>query len=184
MPKKDVNAAQKFKPSRRELILQRFRRINYRRPVSYIQKRPFFSFFIALALLATLILLGSTIFKEKPFEEVKPSLVKAVKVFKIGEAPKVSVQAVAKKSGVIKISAQTPGIVSSINCRFIARLAKLAGAPAAKSAGLEMHVKLGDSIETGARLFTLHAEAPGELEYVLDFHRTHRDAIQITEELV
>ncbi len=82
------------------------------------------------------------------------------------------------------IHADRTGIVSSINCRFIARLAKLAGAPAAKAAGLEMHVKLGDNIETGARLFTLHAEAPGELEYVLDFNRTHQDAIQITEELV
>lgn len=68
-----------------------------------------------MALLAGLILLGSTVFKEKPLREVKPNLVKAVKIFKIGEAPKVSVQAVAKKSGVIKILAQTPGIVSSIN---------------------------------------------------------------------
>lgn len=82
------------------------------------------------------------------------------------------------------IHAQHSGVVAYFNNRFIARLASLAGAPNAKAAGIELHVTLGDEVEAGAPLFTLHAEAPGELAYALDFLDGHTDVIRIEEQMV
>lgn len=82
------------------------------------------------------------------------------------------------------IEAPQGGILSYINCRSIAKLAKLAGAPADKTAGVELHCHLGQTIEKGAPIFTIHAESQGELEYAYDFYKNHTDLITITEELV
>ncbi len=82
---------------------------------TFITKHPFASFLAILLLLLVLIVLGSTIFKEKPVEQPKQAMVKNVQTFKIGASPKVSTQAQVEKSGVIKVVAQMPGIVSYIN---------------------------------------------------------------------
>ena len=76
------------------------------------------------------------------------------------------------------------GIVSYFNNRFIAKFASLAGAPNAALAGLEMHVRLGDKVEEGQALLTLHAQAQGELDYALEFYRSHPEAIQINKEIL
>lgn len=65
------------------------------------------------------------------------------------------------------------GYVSGIDSRRLARVAKLAGAPSAPTAGLELHVQLGDHVERGMPLFTLHAEAPGELAYAQGYLDGH-----------
>lgn len=67
------------------------------------------------------------------------------------------------------LTASKDGILTTIDNRRLARLAKLAGAPLDKAAGIELHVRLGDRIEQGAPLCTLHAEAPGELAYALSY---------------
>jgi len=61
------------------------------------------------------------------------------------------------------------GHVSAIDNRRLARAAKLAGAPGSKGAGLRLHRRLGELVEAGEPLFTLYAEAPGELAYALDY---------------
>ena len=61
------------------------------------------------------------------------------------------------------------GKVSGIDNRELARVAKLAGAPSARAAGVVMHVKLGDTVDKGQPLFSIHAEAPGELDYALAY---------------
>lgn len=71
------------------------------------------------------------------------------------------------------IVAERSGHVSGIDNRRLARVAKLAGAPDAAAAGLELHVGLGDRVERGQPLFTLHAEAPGELAYAKEYLATH-----------
>jgi thymidine phosphorylase len=63
--------------------------------------------------------------------------------------------------------------------RKLAKLAKLAGAPDSKAAGVEMHVRLGDARRTGDPLCTVHADTPGELEYALDYAAVHPDIIEI-----
>ncbi len=82
------------------------------------------------------------------------------------------------------VSAGKAGIVSYINNRVIAKLAKLAGAPAAPAAGLDFHVKLGDKVEPGTPIFTIHSEAPGELQYAVDFLNEHSGAVQVEEESI
>lgn len=82
------------------------------------------------------------------------------------------------------IKASRAGVVAVINNRVVSRLASLAGAPNAPSAGLELHVTLGDLVEPGQPLMTLHSEAAGELAYALDFHDAHPDILRIEEEVV
>ncbi|WP_420589802.1 thymidine phosphorylase family protein [Bacterioplanoides sp.] len=82
------------------------------------------------------------------------------------------------------VRAEKNGVVAYFNNRFIARLASLAGAPNAAAAGLDIHVRLGDRVKPGDALFTLYAEAAGELAYALDFLDGHTDVVRIEEELV
>jgi thymidine phosphorylase len=67
------------------------------------------------------------------------------------------------------ILAPCSGKIASIDNRKIATVAKLAGAPAAKAAGVAMHVHLGEHVQAGAPLCTVHAESQGELDYALAF---------------
>jgi len=78
------------------------------------------------------------------------------------------------------VEATSPGLLSTIDNRLLARVAKLAGAPQSSSAGLELHVKLGDRIERGQPLMTLHGESPGELEYALAFAGANPDIFQVS----
>ncbi|WP_163835166.1 thymidine phosphorylase family protein [Spartinivicinus ruber] len=80
-----------------------------------------------------------------------------------------------------EVTASHNGIITYIDNRFIARLAHFVGAPAVKTAGLEMQVKLGDQVTQGQPLFTLHSEATGELSYALEFLQQHPNAIRIEE---
>lgn len=76
-------------------------------------------------------------------------------------------------------TATTRGQVGTIDNRVLARIAKLAGAPLSKAAGVDLHVKLGAMVEAGQPLFTIHAEAPGELQYALNYADEHPDVITV-----
>jgi thymidine phosphorylase len=78
-------------------------------------------------------------------------------------------------------AARSGGYVAAIDNRRIARVAKLAGAPGAKAAGVEMHVRLGDRVEAGQPLYTVHADTIGELVYSLEFASSHPDIVWIGE---
>jgi thymidine phosphorylase len=65
--------------------------------------------------------------------------------------------------------AQRAGLILDVDNRKIAKLAKLAGAPESKAAGVELHVRLGDFVADGQPLCTVHADARGELAYALDY---------------
>jgi thymidine phosphorylase len=77
------------------------------------------------------------------------------------------------------IKASAGGLVSAIDNRLLARLAKLAGAPQSRSAGLELHVKLGARVERGQRILTLHGESPGELDYALAFAEANPEIVDV-----
>lgn len=78
--------------------------------------------------------------------------------------------------------AKQAGHVHAIdNCK-IAKLAKLAGAPEAKAAGVELHVRLGDAVIAGQPLCTVHADAPGELAYALGYAAANPAIITVGEQ--
>lgn len=77
------------------------------------------------------------------------------------------------------ISARRAGEVARIDNRRLARIAKLAGAPSAQAAGVEIAVRLGQTVARGDPLYTVHAETPGELAYALHYLSAQHDVITI-----
>jgi len=77
------------------------------------------------------------------------------------------------------IEAGQRGTVVRIDNRRLSRLAKLAGAPRSIAAGIDMHVRLGDLVQRGQPLYTLQAEARGELEYALEYLGRQADIISL-----
>jgi len=67
------------------------------------------------------------------------------------------------------VAATSSGRIGAIDNRRLARAAKLAGAPQDAAAGAVIQVRLGDAVSAGQPLFTLHAQAPGELAYALAY---------------
>ncbi len=79
--------------------------------------------------------------------------------------------------------ASAAGPIASIDNRRLARVAKLAGAPASKAAGIALRVRVGDSVEAGQPLFELHAETAGELEYAQNYLQTQPDILRVGRSL-
>lgn len=71
------------------------------------------------------------------------------------------------------------GKILSIDNRLLARIAKLAGAPESKSAGVELLTPLNTFVEKEQPLFIVHAETKGELDYALNFYQQGRSVINI-----
>jgi len=82
------------------------------------------------------------------------------------------------------VTAFRSGVVAHFNLRSLAKAAKLAGAPADKAAGIEMHVRLGEQVSRAQPLLTMHAEAEGELRYALDFLESHPETVSVEEHVV
>lgn len=81
------------------------------------------------------------------------------------------------------IEAEHSGLIRNIDNRHIATIAKLAGAPEAKSAGIELLVTLNSTIKKFQPLFKIHAETQVQLNYALDFFHQGHDIFQIEENI-
>jgi thymidine phosphorylase len=77
------------------------------------------------------------------------------------------------------VEADARAAVAGFDNRRLARLAKLAGAPTAPAAGLDLHVRVGDRVVPGQPLFTVHAEATGELAYALDYLAKQKEIVML-----
>jgi len=77
------------------------------------------------------------------------------------------------------LPAPRTGILTHINNRKLSRLAKLAGAPDDKAAGVELCVRLGDTVTATEPLVVVHAEARGELAYALAYAQANADMFEI-----
>ncbi len=71
------------------------------------------------------------------------------------------------------------GMLTRIDNRKLARLAKLAGAPERPAAGITLHKRLGDWLTANEPIATIHSEAPGELGYAMDYALRHTDMFTI-----
>lgn len=79
------------------------------------------------------------------------------------------------------VIAAISGHISAVDNRRLAKVAKLAGAPKSPAAGLDLHVRLGDRVDEGQPLFTVHAQSRGELEYALHYVAAQRKIVCIAE---
>lgn len=59
------------------------------------------------------------------------------------------------------------GVVVDINNLHLARIARFAGAPMDKGAGVDLFKKLGDRVERGEPLYRIHAEYPADFNFAL-----------------
>lgn len=77
------------------------------------------------------------------------------------------------------VFAARPGLVRAVDNRRLAKVAKLAGAPLARHAGVFVHARVGDAVANGDPLFEVHAQSRGELDYALSFVSAHPDIFDI-----
>lgn len=96
-------------------FLNKKRKVLYKKTFLYIQKKPFTSLFAVLAVFFVLMVIGNVLFSPKVAPEHNIAAVKNVQVYKLGSSPQITYQGKVEKSGVVKIVAQTSGIVSNIN---------------------------------------------------------------------
>jgi thymidine phosphorylase len=67
-----------------------------------------------------------------------------------------------------EVNASRAGIVTSIDNLHVARVARLAGAPLDKGAGVDLLKKLGDAVESGEALYRVHAQYPADYRFARD----------------
>jgi len=77
------------------------------------------------------------------------------------------------------VPAPVSGAVTAIDNRRLSRIAKLAGAPLAPAAGVDLHVVLGSTVEKNQPLYTVHAQSRGELQYAIDYALAQHDVIAV-----
>ena len=69
----------------------------------------------------------------------------------------------------------------AVDNRRLAKVAKLAGAPHDPLAGVDFHAPVGTSVARGQPLYTIFAQTPGELDYSIQYARSHPDIIALGE---
>lgn len=72
-----------------------------------------------------------------------------------------------------EVTAQREGYVSSIDNLALARIARLAGAPMDKGAGVYVMKKIGDKVTQGEPLYRIYAQFPADMQFALKWSNTH-----------
>lgn len=67
-----------------------------------------------------------------------------------------------------ELPAPSDGTVAAIDCHLIARIARLAGAPMDKGAGIDLLHKVGDQVRRDEALYRIHAHSQTGLDYARD----------------
>jgi len=67
--------------------------------------------------------------------------------------------------------AQQSGIVASMDCFRLARIARLAGAPMDKGAGIDLFAKIGDHVSAGDPLYRVHSCFKSDFEFAENLAR-------------
>lgn len=137
-----------------------------------LRKRPFASFFVVLGILLTLIIVGNVLRSLNKEALEQPEVVKGVETYSLGNTPTVNVQAKIEKTGIVKILAQTSGVVDKVN------------------------ISEGQSVSRGTGIVTLAstysgASAPGiqariaqtQYQNVLDTYDTQKEILKTQRDL-
>lgn len=67
------------------------------------------------------------------------------------------------------VTSSKSGRITAIDNRRIAKIAKLAGAPGRKTAGVLLRAQFGETVDARQPLFEIHAESKGELEWANEY---------------
>lgn len=113
MAKKSTKVARNVK-GKLNLIVSKFKLL-LRKTVVFSERKPLLSFFAFLGIIVFLIVLSNIVFKPRPADTHEARTVKNVSVYRIGSAPRISVSAKVRKSGVIEITSLSGGIIDQIN---------------------------------------------------------------------
>ena len=79
----------------------------------------------------------------------------------------------------IEIKSEVAGIVTAIDNRKLAKIAKFAGAPNCPSAGIYFNAPIGTKVQKQQTLFTIYAESEGELQYTVDYLKSTNHIVKI-----
>ena len=77
-------------------------------------------------------------------------------------------QAVQIATRMTEIVAPRGGIVTALDCLRLARIARLAGAPISKAAGLDLLKKVGEAVRAGEPLYRIHADVSTDFEFAVE----------------
>ena len=78
-----------------------------------------------------------------------------------------------------EIKAKLAGTVMKVDNRRLAKIAKLAGAPSDKEAGIDFMAPIGIEVEKGQTLYIIYAESRGELDYAMEYYNSQTDILII-----
>jgi thymidine phosphorylase len=67
------------------------------------------------------------------------------------------------------VAAPRDGVVSAIDCLRLSRIARLAGAPLDKGAGVDLFKKVGDPVTEGEPLYRIHAALEADFLFACKF---------------
>jgi thymidine phosphorylase len=67
-----------------------------------------------------------------------------------------------------EVRASSSGQVASIDCARIGRIARLAGAPTSKGAGIDLLKKVGDAVKAGEPLYRIHAAVDTDFKFATE----------------
>lgn len=81
------------------------------------------------------------------------------------------------------ITSNRTGKILTVDNRILSRIAKLAGAPQAKAAGIEFLAPVGTQVNIGDPLFVIHAQTKGELNYAVNFLTSGHEVFDIGESI-
>ncbi len=66
------------------------------------------------------------------------------------------------------INSKKTGVITKIDSLWISRIARIAGAPKDKGAGVYLYVHIGDKISKGSKLFSIYSESSFKLKFALE----------------
>jgi len=89
-----------------------------------------------------------------------------------GGNPKIRANDISIGSNFIDVFAKEEGRIHFMNNKSISAIARAAGAPADKGAGIYLHVDKGDKIKKGQKLFTIYAESERKLTLAQEMAET------------
>ncbi len=69
------------------------------------------------------------------------------------------------------VNASHSGIIKHINNKTIAKIARIAGAPLDKGAGIYLYHHVGDYVKKGDKIFTIYAHSEKKLKYAVSFFK-------------